>query len=594
MNVHFHLLYFIISLVGTLGTSCNQTNNAQPKNPLVIDYIASNQVYDADIQYIFDNNTQTYITTNGDAPFVVDFFFDSAISITKIGYTPIGNESNFIRINNNALINNYLDSNLQDLHSHQWLKLSTENTLKRKIQFYTIDNSVHTIYTPDNQQFALGDITFYTDSMVARNVVLPRKINAKVADNKEIAFISDAFFVGKNTQAIHKPQSETVAFTLQLADSIDFTALKIYTKQAGMQASEWIKWLKIKPEGGKKTKVSVPSTQKTVKVVSKEKTRAKNFEIEITLTHKALQMGYLPIEMVFFDHSLPVNLVAETIQKRNSIPKPLYYSIQDSTYSTTFYSFVPNADGSASLEIQNDSQQLTSVSASWEQTSENEILINAVMFNGTDFQLFSEKIKTENEVHLFQGKKMYTSPPRTSLVNIKELIDSAIVEIPYATPNNFIKQKVYPCSQCLLRYETAKAIKTANDTFATYGYRIKFLDCYRPISVQRKMWEIMPNPAYVANPSGNGSMHNRGVAIDLTLIDASGNELNMGTEFDYFGKEAAPTYPNLPADVLQNRQFLIQKLNSCGFQGINSEWWHYFYSPNMDLPLVKIEFRCNE
>ena len=106
MNVHFHLLYFIISLVGTLGTSCNQTNNAQPKNPLVIDYIASNQVYDADIQYIFDNNTQTYITTNGDAPFVVDFFFDSAISITKIGYTPIGNESNFIRINNNALINN--------------------------------------------------------------------------------------------------------------------------------------------------------------------------------------------------------------------------------------------------------------------------------------------------------------------------------------------------------------------------------------------------------------------------------------------------------------------------------------------------------
>jgi len=88
----------------------------------------------------------------------------------------------------------------------------------------------------------------------------------------------------------------------------------------------------------------------------------------------------------------------------------------------------------------------------------------------------------------------------------------------YATTNNFLKEKVYECAECYTRAKTARALLAANADFIKAGVKIKFFDCYRPNSVQYKMWKIVPNPQYVANPV-KGSIHNKGGAVDITLVD---------------------------------------------------------------------------
>mgnify|MGYP006186397759 CR=1 FL=1 len=87
------------------------------------------------------------------------------------------------------------------------------------------------------------------------------------------------------------------------------------------------------------------------------------------------------------------------------------------------------------------------------------------------------------------------------------------------------------------------------------GFRIKLFDCYRPLDIQKKMWKIVSNPEYVADPK-KGSIHNRGGAVDISLVDAKGKEVEMGTSFDFFGFQASHNYTNLPDAVKANRKFL--------------------------------------
>ena len=145
----------------------------------------------------------------------------------------------------------------------------------------------------------------------------------------------------------------------------------------------------------------------------------------------------------------------------------------------------------------------------------------------------------------------------------------------YATSNNFLKGKVYPCDNCLVRGDVAKALIKASDLLKVKGYQIKFYDCFRPVDVQHKMWAIMPDSRYVANPNKSGSIHNRGAAVDITLVDTNGKELDMGTAFDHFGEEAHHAYTNLSAQVLENRKLLKSIMEQCGFVAQSTEWWHY-------------------
>ena len=180
---------------------------------------------------------------------------------------------------------------------------------------------------------------------------------------------------------------------------------------------------------------------------------------------------------------------------------------------------------------------------------------------------------------------------QSDFVRLKDLSSDFVYELKYATPDNFLKQAVYDCGECYLRKSTAEALVKANEAFKQLGYRIKLFDCYRPLSVQKKMWKILPGTDYVANPA-KGSKHNRGAAVDLTLVDAQGKELNMGTPFDFFGKEAHHTYTEHSKEVLENRKLLKETLNKYNFKSIYSEWWHYEYRPEMQSKVENFEWQC--
>lgn len=179
----------------------------------------------------------------------------------------------------------------------------------------------------------------------------------------------------------------------------------------------------------------------------------------------------------------------------------------------------------------------------------------------------------------------------TNFVKLDDLSKNFIYDIKYATNDNFLKQKVYDCPECFLRLKTAKAVINANEEFIQLGYRLKVFDCYRPHDVQKKMWAILPGTHYVANPK-KGSIHNRGGAIDVTLVDLKGNEIDMGTPFDFFGKEAHHTYTKHSVQIQKNRDLLKNTLKKHGFRSIYSEWWHYEILGARSEKISNFKWKC--
>lgn len=180
----------------------------------------------------------------------------------------------------------------------------------------------------------------------------------------------------------------------------------------------------------------------------------------------------------------------------------------------------------------------------------------------------------------------------TTFVNIKDLDSTIVLDMKYASSDNFLKQNVYGCEVCYLRYKTAKKLIEANQDFKEKGLKIKIFDCYRPLDIQKKMWELVPNPDYVANPV-RGSIHNRGCAIDITLVDENNKELDFGTAFDHFGPESSHNYENLPEQVLENRKMLRKIMKKNGFRAFESEWWHYNLKHGIDENLANFKWKCD-
>ncbi len=174
-------------------------------------------------------------------------------------------------------------------------------------------------------------------------------------------------------------------------------------------------------------------------------------------------------------------------------------------------------------------------------------------------------------------------------VDIHQMNPSIILDIRYATNNNFLHQAVYPQARCFLVKEAALKINAVQKELQSLGLGLKIFDGYRPLSVQKKMWEIMPNPSYVANPA-HGSRHNRGCAVDLTLVDSLGNELPMPTPYDTFSPRAHHSYQAIPAQVRINRWILKTVMEKHGFKPISSEWWHYDLVHWKKYPVMDLSF----
>lgn len=171
-------------------------------------------------------------------------------------------------------------------------------------------------------------------------------------------------------------------------------------------------------------------------------------------------------------------------------------------------------------------------------------------------------------------------------------LDSTIqLDIRYATANNFMERVIYDCGRCFYRPQVAKALTRVQSELKEQGLGLRMYDCYRPGPYQQRLWDVLPDPRYVANPK-RGSLHSRGAAADLTLIRlATGEELDMGTPYDFFGVEAYTTTTNLPAEVLANRKLFQTVMRKHGFGTIRTEWWHFnFLGPR--LPLSEWVWAC--
>ena len=188
------------------------------------------------------------------------------------------------------------------------------------------------------------------------------------------------------------------------------------------------------------------------------------------------------------------------------------------------------------------------------------------------------------------------------VVPVKQIIPDIGLDLRYSTENNFTNQKLYSIDEAYLSigaiiklkivHDSLKHITSYNGINYPQGLGLKIYDGYRPRSVQYLMFEIFPNPIYVADPN-SGSIHNRGGAADVSIIDmATGQEIPMPTEFDWFGPEASHSYTNLPANVLANRALLYNMMVQVGgFVPYDAEWWHYTISGASSLPLLDFQMK---
>ncbi len=180
---------------------------------------------------------------------------------------------------------------------------------------------------------------------------------------------------------------------------------------------------------------------------------------------------------------------------------------------------------------------------------------------------------------------------RPELVDVTTAIPDAVLDLRYATRNNFLGKKVYPDgARCLLRPETVEPLRKAAEVLRRQGFRVLLYDCYRPRSVQWEMWKILPKPGYVADPR-KGSHHNRGTAVDLGLVTPDGREVEMPTPFDTFTRAAHHGYAGASPEAIRHRELLREAMEGAGFRRNRMEWWHYGLPnagkfPILDAPLV--------
>jgi D-alanyl-D-alanine dipeptidase len=189
--------------------------------------------------------------------------------------------------------------------------------------------------------------------------------------------------------------------------------------------------------------------------------------------------------------------------------------------------------------------------------------------------------------------KQVRADPARKMVELKSVIPGIIYDLRYAGTNNFMHRRMYPAHtrSTFLRAPVAEGLRKVQEELQAKGFGLKIFDAYRPYSVTVNFWELVKDERYVANPS-KGSGHNRGIAVDLTIIRlSSGEELDMGTGFDNFTDTAHHAFTQLPEVVLKNRMLLRSTMEKYGFKLFDTEWWHYYWAEGSHFEILDIDFK---
>ena len=178
-----------------------------------------------------------------------------------------------------------------------------------------------------------------------------------------------------------------------------------------------------------------------------------------------------------------------------------------------------------------------------------------------------------------------SAPADDELVRVKDYIPDIITDLKYATTDNFTGVVIYDDSTAYLRYGTVKKLAAAQSELTKNGYSLLIWDAYRPVSAQYRLWEVCPNPVYVADPTNGFSKHSRGNTVDISLIRTNGDPVEMPSGFDDFTSRADRDYSDVSQAVGENARYLEEVMTAAGFVGYSGEWWHY--SDSTAYPVVE-------
>lgn len=167
-------------------------------------------------------------------------------------------------------------------------------------------------------------------------------------------------------------------------------------------------------------------------------------------------------------------------------------------------------------------------------------------------------------------------------LEVSRFIPEILLDIRYATSNNFTKEKLYPYARCYLHRDALIALSKVQQELNQKNLRLKIYDGYRPLSMQQKLWDLVQDSRFVANPEVNRGGHPRGTAVDLTLVDHDGNELEMPSPFDTFDERAHSQYPHCSELAKANRELLREVMERHGFIQLPTEWWHFDLAEGRD------------
>ncbi len=223
-------------------------------------------------------------------------------------------------------------------------------------------------------------------------------------------------------------------------------------------------------------------------------------------------------------------------------------------------------------------------------------VIYTVIFFSLPFSAVSQdSVSKKNGLKVISSitdyKNSIAHKPGFAIVDIKAVIPGIALDLRYAGTNNFTRQQLYPAtSTTYLRGSAAKALKLVQEQLKRKGLGLKIFDAYRSYSATEAMWELVKDERYAADPK-KGSGHNRGIAVDLTIIDlTTKKELDMGTGFDNFTDSARHDFKALPTAVIQNRMQLRRIMEKAGFSALETEWWHYSLPNVNEYGLLNLSF----
>lgn len=216
------------------------------------------------------------------------------------------------------------------------------------------------------------------------------------------------------------------------------------------------------------------------------------------------------------------------------------------------------------------------------------ILIFVFCFTTKNFSQSNKLVIVNYKNYLTEIK----ADSNNTLIDIQKLIPGIQVDFRYATNNNFTKQILYSSyTKAYLRLPVAKALLAVEQQLKKYKLGLKIYDAYRPYTVSKKIWSLVHDERYAANPI-KGSGHNRGIAVDVTLVDAiTGIELPMPTNFDNFSDTAHHIFMQLPKVILNNRELLRTIMEQNGFKSLNTEWWHYTFLTSTVFSTLDLSFK---